>query len=229
MRTGSEAPSDIGASRIVISVDAMGGDAGPAVVVAGLVLSAAALPNVDFILHGDEAVLTPLLARHDSLKGRVILRHAPRVVLMTDKPSQVMRQHINLQSIAMDQIQPPRMGRRNLGQCGHAARVLLDRQHMPRAFRKQPPRQTARPRPHLQHITSRQIPRRAGNLGGQVQIEQKVLAHSLFGHQIMRPDHLAQGRQPVNRSQTRSPFILAQIFPGSGAAPQPLPLSLIHI
>ena len=91
MGTGSDTPSNIGASRIVISVDAMGGDAGPAVVVAGLVLSAAALPNVDFILHGDEAVLTPLLARHDSLKGRVILRHAPRVVLMTDKPSQVMR------------------------------------------------------------------------------------------------------------------------------------------
>ena len=91
MGTGSDIPSNLGASRIVISVDAMGGDAGPATVVAGLVLSAAALPLADFILHGDEAVLAPLLARQDTLKTRVTLRHAPRVVLMTDKPSQVMR------------------------------------------------------------------------------------------------------------------------------------------
>jgi phosphate acyltransferase len=69
----------------------MGGDAGPAAVVAGLALSAAKLPNADFILHGDEAALAALLARHGDLKGRITLRHAPRVVLMTDKPSQVMR------------------------------------------------------------------------------------------------------------------------------------------
>ena len=91
MGIGTETPSDLGASRIVISVDAMGGDAGPAVVVAGLVLCAASLPNADFILHGDEAVLTALLAQHQALKPRVKVRHAPRVVLMTDKPSQVMR------------------------------------------------------------------------------------------------------------------------------------------
>jgi glycerol-3-phosphate acyltransferase PlsX len=80
-----------GAQRIVISVDAMGGDRGPAAVVAGLAASAAALPRADFVLHGDEAVLAPLLARRAELSGRVTLRHAPRVVTMEDKPSQVMR------------------------------------------------------------------------------------------------------------------------------------------
>jgi phosphate acyltransferase len=77
--------------RIVISVDAMGGDRGPAAVVAGLVLSADKNPIIGFILHGDEAVLRPLVAKYPELSGRCELRHAPRVVTMEDKPSQVMR------------------------------------------------------------------------------------------------------------------------------------------
>ena len=95
MQNGPQTPTSsgaqIGAKRFVISVDAMGGDQGPGTVVAGLVLSAAADPDADFILHGDRATLTPLLARQASLAGRVTLRHADRVVAMTDKPSQVMR------------------------------------------------------------------------------------------------------------------------------------------
>lgn len=91
MLNGTEIPADTGARGAVISVDAMGGDRGPAAVVAGLVLSAARLPDARFILHGDSEVLTPLLARQPALSGRVDLRHAPRAVAMTDKPSQVMR------------------------------------------------------------------------------------------------------------------------------------------
>lgn len=83
--------SDQGASRTVVSIDAMGGDRGPAAVVAGLVDSARRDPEIDYILHGDEAVIGPLMARHPEIAGRVRLRHAPRVVTMTDKPSQVMR------------------------------------------------------------------------------------------------------------------------------------------
>ena len=36
-----------------ISIDAMGGDRGPAAVVAGLSLSVRELPNTDFLLHGN--------------------------------------------------------------------------------------------------------------------------------------------------------------------------------
>ncbi|WP_299508603.1 phosphate acyltransferase PlsX [Cypionkella sp.] len=81
----------MGASRIVISIDAMGSDRGPGAVVAGLVLSAVSLPDAAFLLHGDSAVLSPLLARHPDLADRVTLRHTDRVVTMNDKPSQVMR------------------------------------------------------------------------------------------------------------------------------------------
>jgi glycerol-3-phosphate acyltransferase PlsX len=77
--------------RIVISVDAMGGDRGPAAVVAGLARSAASLPRADFILHGDEAVVAPLVKAQGALADRVTLRHAARTVTMEDKPSYVMR------------------------------------------------------------------------------------------------------------------------------------------
>ncbi|WP_136682988.1 phosphate acyltransferase PlsX [Falsirhodobacter xinxiangensis] len=80
-----------GVGKVVISVDAMGGDRGPAAVVAGLVDSASKNPDIHFILHGDEGELSRLLAKHKIVAGRYDLRHAPRVVTMHDKPSQVMR------------------------------------------------------------------------------------------------------------------------------------------
>ena len=78
-------------ARVVISVDAMGGDKGPAAVVAGLVLSARAHPDADFILHGDSAQIAPLLAKTPEIAPRITLRHAPRAVTMQDKPAQIMR------------------------------------------------------------------------------------------------------------------------------------------
>ncbi len=80
-----------GVGKVVISVDAMGGDRGPAAVVAGLVESARKNDEIHFILHGDEGELSRLLAKQKSLTGRYDLRHAPRIVTMHDKPSQVMR------------------------------------------------------------------------------------------------------------------------------------------
>ncbi|MEI6098691.1 MAG: phosphate acyltransferase PlsX [Alphaproteobacteria bacterium] len=77
--------------RIMISVDAMGGDRGPAAVVAGLVISVANLADAGFVLHGDSAVLAPLVAREAALADRVEVRHAAGVVAMTDRPAQVMR------------------------------------------------------------------------------------------------------------------------------------------
>jgi phosphate acyltransferase len=91
MTHGLNTPASDSAKRIVISVDAMGGDRGPAAVVAGLVLSAAKNPDIAFVLHGDEAVLKKLVDREPVLADRVVLRHAPRAVTMNDKPSQVMR------------------------------------------------------------------------------------------------------------------------------------------
>ncbi|MEM6303142.1 MAG: phosphate acyltransferase PlsX [Pseudomonadota bacterium] len=77
--------------RILISVDGMGGDEGPAAVVAGCSLSAKAHPELDFVLHGDQVQLEDLVSKRPDLKDRFEVRHASAVVSMEDKPSQVVR------------------------------------------------------------------------------------------------------------------------------------------
>ena len=79
------------AGHTLISVDAMGGDEGPAAVVAGCALSAQANPDIGFILHGPQEQLDPLIAKHSELAGRCDVHHATDVVTMDDKPSQVVR------------------------------------------------------------------------------------------------------------------------------------------
>jgi len=76
---------------LTVSIDAMGGDAGPGVVVSALLKTIQRHTDVNFILHGDEAQLRPLLARQPKLKGRASARHAPGRVTMEDKPSYVLR------------------------------------------------------------------------------------------------------------------------------------------
>ncbi len=77
--------------KIILSVDAMGGDSGPATVVAGLARYAKSDPSVSFLLHGPRDVLTPLVLRRRGLSDRVEIIHAEDVVTMEDKPSHVMR------------------------------------------------------------------------------------------------------------------------------------------
>ena len=88
-QTATPAPGPGGS--VVISVDAMGGDRGPAAVVAGMAESADKNPDIRFIVHGDEAQLRRLVARRKSLAGRCDIRHAEGVVTMDDKPSQIVR------------------------------------------------------------------------------------------------------------------------------------------
>ncbi|SDO69126.1 phosphate:acyl-[acyl carrier protein] acyltransferase [Lutimaribacter pacificus] len=69
----------------------MGGDRGPATVVAGISRSAKKNPDIAFILHGPRDELTRLVAKRRALAGRCEIRDASDVVHMEDKPSQVMR------------------------------------------------------------------------------------------------------------------------------------------
>lgn len=79
------------AGLTVISVDAMGGDRGPAAVVSGMALSAGQNPGIGFIVHGPKSELDALIEKRRELAGRCEVRHADGVVAMTDKPSHVMR------------------------------------------------------------------------------------------------------------------------------------------
>jgi len=80
---------------LILSIDAMGGDAGPAVILAGTAIARRRHPKVRFLLHGDESVLTPILAAHRALAARAEIRHAPAVIGMAEKPSQAVRRGRN--------------------------------------------------------------------------------------------------------------------------------------
>ncbi len=86
---GGDSGSQTGS--IVISVDAMGGDRGPAAVVAGIDASRHKNPEISFLLHGPRDELEKLVAKKRGLAERCRIIDAPGVVSMTDKPSQVMR------------------------------------------------------------------------------------------------------------------------------------------
>lgn len=79
------------AERIVISVDAMGSDKGPAAIVAGCSHSAKKNKDIFFLLHGRKSELDPLVARKKNLRDRCTIVDAEGIVSMEDKPSQVMR------------------------------------------------------------------------------------------------------------------------------------------
>jgi glycerol-3-phosphate acyltransferase PlsX len=76
---------------LTVSIDAMGGDAGPAIVVSALLRTLQRHPDARFILHGDETQLNALVARQPKLASRASVRHAPGRVTMEDKPSHVLR------------------------------------------------------------------------------------------------------------------------------------------
>jgi glycerol-3-phosphate acyltransferase PlsX len=81
--------------ELILSLDAMGGDAGPAPILAGAAIARRRHPKVRFLLHGDEGVLKPLLSRHRALAKRAEIRHAPGIVHMSEKPSQALRRGRN--------------------------------------------------------------------------------------------------------------------------------------
>jgi len=74
-----------------VSLDAMGGDAGPAVVVPGAALALERHPGVTFQLFGNEARIRPHLEQHPQLAERSRVVHTDTVVEMQDKPSQAVR------------------------------------------------------------------------------------------------------------------------------------------
>ncbi|ABD54702.1 phosphate acyltransferase PlsX [Jannaschia sp. CCS1] len=75
----------------VLSIDAMGGDLGPASVVSGLAKASAKNPTLRFIVHGDKPELERLIAKKRGLADVCELRHTKDVVTMDAKPSHVMR------------------------------------------------------------------------------------------------------------------------------------------
>ena len=77
--------------KVTVSVDAMGGDGGPAPVVAGIAMSISKNPDMRFIVHGDADQLEKLIGKRRAVAERCDIRHADGIVTMTEKPSHAMR------------------------------------------------------------------------------------------------------------------------------------------
>ncbi|MBO5443129.1 MAG: phosphate acyltransferase PlsX [Alphaproteobacteria bacterium] len=90
--------------NLVISIDAMGGDNSPRVVIEGLAVAAKKNPDVRFLLFGDEAKVLPILNTYPSLKKVCEIRHCNEVVRNDDKPSQVIRNRNTSMYMAIDAV-----------------------------------------------------------------------------------------------------------------------------
>ncbi len=90
--------------NIVISVDAMGGDNSPRVVIDGLAIAAKDHPDIRFIVFGDAARVRPLLQEYPELDKVCELRHSPEMVHNEDKPSSVIRNRNTSMFMAIDAV-----------------------------------------------------------------------------------------------------------------------------
>jgi len=77
--------------RLALSVDAMGGDAAPEMVVEGVDIAASRLGDVEFLLFGDEGQLQALLEHYPNAKKASKIHHTTDVVLSDDKPAIALR------------------------------------------------------------------------------------------------------------------------------------------
>lgn len=79
-------------ARLTIALDAMGGDHAPQMVVKGANIARKRLPQVRFLMFGDEKRLAPLLAGVPKLAEVCEIRHTDEAVTNDTKPSVALRQ-----------------------------------------------------------------------------------------------------------------------------------------
>lgn len=80
------------ADGLVLSIDGMGGDAAPDIVVEGIDIAARARSGVRFLVHGDAARINALLDHHPHAKAVSEVMPAERAIGMEIKASQALRQ-----------------------------------------------------------------------------------------------------------------------------------------
>jgi glycerol-3-phosphate acyltransferase PlsX len=78
---------------LTLSIDAMGGDHGPSVVIPALDIAAKGMTGhaVRFLVHGDEAKIAAELTRFPALAALCEVRHTDKAISMSEKPAQAMR------------------------------------------------------------------------------------------------------------------------------------------
>ena len=91
-------------SNLVISIDAMGGDNSPRVVIEGLALATKKNPDIKFLVFGDTDKVMPILNQYPQLKNVCEVRHTSEMVHNEDKPSHVIRNKNTSMYMAIDAV-----------------------------------------------------------------------------------------------------------------------------
>lgn len=89
---------------LFISVDAMGGDYSPRIVVEGLAIASKQNPDMRFLVYGDFEQVSAEFKKFPELKKVCEIRHTPELVSNDDKPSQVIRNRNTSMYMAIDAV-----------------------------------------------------------------------------------------------------------------------------
>src|ERR1044071_5367174 len=74
-----------------IAIDAMGGDAGPAVMIAGAAKALRKDASLQFTFYGDEPHVRDEIERHINLRSHFSIVHSPEAIEPSEKPSPAIR------------------------------------------------------------------------------------------------------------------------------------------
>ena len=87
----AQAPNIRSGEPIRVALDAMGGDHGPEVVLAGAAISRERHPDIRYVIHGEAAATMPVLEADERLHRESTFHPCEVSVLMDEKPSQALR------------------------------------------------------------------------------------------------------------------------------------------
>ncbi len=76
---------------VTISLDAMGGDVGPEVVIPGAAIISKEYPHAKFLLFGDKVQILEVLDQYKELKKRVEIIHTEKSIRSDERPSLALR------------------------------------------------------------------------------------------------------------------------------------------
>lgn len=77
--------------KLKIALDAMGGDHGVNAVIPGADLALKAMPDLEFLIFGDEGQIRPVLARYNNLRLRCEIIHTDKSISNDEKPAIALR------------------------------------------------------------------------------------------------------------------------------------------
>ena len=91
MPVSQDAEAQLTQVQVTASVDAMGGDHGPDVVIRACGDAHRSMPHLRFLLHGDEQLIRPELERCGLREAVARVQHTDKRVLMDEKPGLALR------------------------------------------------------------------------------------------------------------------------------------------